>query len=896
MKSNTLKSKLLLGFLPLLSLVSLAYCEEPTLLVDEQWDSLSAWNLSSTGLKEISPAGQLHLSSTNSALASVNQYLPVPSTYTLETRLKVDDFGSSIVVAAYDGLNRLYANFTASGIYIKNANNSMQLMHSCDTNWHTYRFEADNGSVELFIDNVSAGTSTLNANTSSNQLQFFVQDATLAECHVDWVTLLGPPTVPVGVILDENWNSLSNWNLAGVGTCEINPLGQLHLLSSGSSSIQANHSATIPGTYSLDTDVKIDSFGTENGLAVYDGACRLHVYFTSSGVKIRNAANSLVSMHPCDTNWHNYRFDVSNGTVHLYVDAMDSGTTSLNANTSGDLLEYWVKGAATAEMHVGATVLYTGSYSFNDSFTGYSDGANPDYWMESGLLDAWNYTGDEWTVKDLGGNKVYYANCLQKNDSRTLLHVHGRDVAFESKVQVNSYNAASGALTFIVRGNNSDSSRITAQYTFSDQQWRLIEQDSASASVYTRATSGVAPLPAGWNLVHVDVSGSTVSLTVNGSPVISASNFVHDSWGRVGLQAKYVDAYFDDVAYTGDGRAEKGVGESSFQRNCYGSDMVKLSNGKIIMDQNAVYESSDGGATWAKLVKSDTLYKWTSYNMITLANGNLLAIQNYWHDPATNTDWGYTWPPDNNKYTMVNRAFISSDNGVSWQGPFQIQPTFKYRITMPNKLSQAANGRIFFASGEETNAPPATDGVWIYYSDDGGQTWTQSATFPRGLEEGKVVGISGNTVKAFFRTRLGALYESTSTDNGVHWSPTTPTSLVSPLCSFNVERDPATGYYYMVWEYEDIGLYPDQTWPRSRVSLAVSYDNTATWKFLMDLDDQTNVYYNLHFNHSLRVIDGNVWCQVPTYYLTTPATDTYIRVYKAKTTDINPYVVFPALH
>jgi len=92
-------------------------------LLDQDWDSVTGWNQSGSGISEIDPPGQLHQApNPSNVIHRIRDIGSLPSTYTAEFRLKIDDFGSSgrWEHDFYDGIHVLQFKIYASSIVLEN--------------------------------------------------------------------------------------------------------------------------------------------------------------------------------------------------------------------------------------------------------------------------------------------------------------------------------------------------------------------------------------------------------------------------------------------------------------------------------------------------------------------------------------------------------------------------------------------------------------------------------------------------------------------------------------------------------------------------------------------------------------------------------------------------------
>lgn len=167
-------------------------------------------------------------------------------------------------------------------------------------------------------------------------------------------------------------------------------------------------------------------------------------------------------------------------------------------------------------------------------------------------------------------------------------------------------------------------------------------------------------------------------------------------------------------------------------------------------------------------------------------------------------------------------------------------------IQMNDKLSQISTGRIFFvATARFDNGRDLGHKCEIYYSDDGGLSWTQSQNDSSAVTaldqyaEGKVIETSAGTLRLYVPwNESGSVRYAESTDGGVTWTGDHALDqLKNARSSFGLVEDSHAGTptFYMVWVYNDHDDHPKVMFPRSRLALARSHDGVA-WDYLMDVE------------------------------------------------------------
>ncbi|HET7397844.1 MAG TPA: exo-alpha-sialidase [Intrasporangium sp.] len=238
----------------------------------------------------------------------------------------------------------------------------------------------------------------------------------------------------------------------------------------------------------------------------------------------------------------------------------------------------------------------------------------------------------------------------------------------------------------------------------------------------------------------------------------------------------------------------------------------------------------------------------------------------------------YTAQVAGNQDTSEVRRRVSRDGGRSWEPPTVLFPAGGGRgVFVRQPPVVLASGRILVpvfncvsVPGERWVGNEDTSSVW--WSDDGGQTWTEAAV-PGSLgcvHMGVVVRQDGS-LWASFRSRWADwIWESTSTDDGTTWTEPTPTPLpnnnssiqavalgggVLALVSNPTSAADATERRVSLYdEIDDEGIRevdgpqvaepqidPDRQtafWgvPRAPLRLSLSPDDGRSWPVFLDLE------------------------------------------------------------
>ena len=383
-------------------------------VIHQQWNNLTGWNTTGTGTLEINPAGELHLSTTGSDVTRVTKTdAAIPQNYSAEVRIKIASFGTEAGMAIYDGAYRVHMYFAEEGVYLRNADNVKQKMvdWSSDTGWHVYRVEVSGGVGRFFFDGTDMGTWLLNASTNSDRFEHWVKGPVRSELYVDYSRLYN---IAAPVLINEPFNSLSGWTVSGSGIKEIQPAGQLRLKNTANNTVIASKKINLPDKYRVEVRYKVDAFGNDQGLTLYNGKHRMMLYFRTDGVYIRHWDNTTykVVSWSGDTNWHIYRVDVDKGFGQVYFDGVYMDYFPLNKHTGSGEIRFFVGSTTVGEAHVDYIKVTdlskepSDTYTYRDNFEDETEGSDPDYWMETTDNDYHSYTQNLWTIYADGANKV----------------------------------------------------------------------------------------------------------------------------------------------------------------------------------------------------------------------------------------------------------------------------------------------------------------------------------------------------------------------------------------------------------------------------------------------------------------------------------------------------------
>ncbi|MEQ8789300.1 MAG: sialidase family protein [Pirellulaceae bacterium] len=238
--------------------------------------------------------------------------------------------------------------------------------------------------------------------------------------------------------------------------------------------------------------------------------------------------------------------------------------------------------------------------------------------------------------------------------------------------------------------------------------------------------------------------------------------------------------------------------------------------------------SRDQGRTWdARFTLQDNLWKLNVKhpNLVRLDSGEILFFF-------------VGWDSAGQRNTFLKR---SSDQCESWTAVKQISEPGWYCNNNDHAL-RLRSGRILLPAHGVLGGGPYRGGKsklesFVWFSDDGFQTWRRSAegmtTEGRGCHEPSIVELKDGRLLCLLRTTRGCVYKSYSEDGGDHWSTPAATPLDAPDSPPLVKRTPG-GNLLALWN----NIASRSNWPRTPLTAAVSRDEGESWKSFHDIDNR----------------------------------------------------------
>lgn len=481
-----------------------------------------------------------------------------------------------------------------------------------------------------------------------------------------------------------------------------------------------------------------------------------------------------------------------------------------------------------------------------DTFEDENIGDNPTHWIED---NQYNF----WSVIEENGNKMYRAH-RNEVSPYSWLHVFEKNVTLETRFKLMKFDGNQSSLGFAVRFNDTEA-MIKVEYDFKTSMWNIAERQGEDFEWIERAekTYGQTLELDIWYQIRIVSNNETVTVFIDdmSRPKLWATDLKHQSPGRVALIACNTTVDFDDVSLrlrSGMGRVNDGVLEYTIgydDKFREGASIIEKENGDLLLlHRNEMFISTDQGQTFSDPKEfSWPVNRHAHHSVIRLQSGKLLYMV-------------AEYARETNKFDapLRFRSILSADDGKNWmkggltweefrEGLEGVSPA----IVMNDKLTQIQDGRVFFVVPIRTDDGEKITGhkTEVYFSDDEGYTWNKSDddsdsfTKLNRYAEGKIIQTTDGTLRLYTPYNdSSCIRYSESYDNGLTWKGDYPLDyLKNSRSSFALLEDTYASIptFYMVWVYNDTYDTEIPYLPRSRLSLARSYDG-KDWEYLMDIE------------------------------------------------------------
>lgn len=570
--------------------------------------------------------------------------------------------------------------------------------------------------------------------------------------------------------------------------------------------------------------------------------------------KVTYSSKTLVTVYPrsfgvdlTPFEWFDLEMVTNNGVIEVYIngikmvsydDSADveqhlTGTAGIYGFAGNCRFDNFYVCGLPLEDTIGDVELSPTNY--NDDF----ENADTDsaYWIEGNTTDLWG-------IHTLKNSKRY--GIASKAASESWLHV------FETNPRISLdfiyRNASSNAKFGFEIRKSGDTAYVRIGYDKFHGKWYITETecetDCTVNTVYAQKSTALAQ-----NAVHtaeIIANGGEISVCIDGINVLTVSNVTQQGMGRIGLFTSGTEFYIDNfecVLPNGDNVSEGLLEYFLVDDYSASMELETLSDGTIVgAGYDKVWTSYDNGKTFTE-VSSDSPYTVMQGNgaypsLIKLHDGSYLEVKSADMGVYRSEDEMQNWQkiseivsPFDSKSRNNAVVHLNSITEIDIGGG-------KYRIFVPVAICTYEDASTTKSSGHYT---------LVYYSDDGGVSWTASENDTRDIlngykldsswAESKVIRCSDGTLRMYYsRNELGCVQYTESYDNGVTWvGQGQIPQMQTAFSSYSiVEDDVEKGTYYMVW-VNDTPLKLGAVFARSRLSLARSRDG-KNWEFLCDVE------------------------------------------------------------
>lgn len=257
----------------------------------------------------------------------------------------------------------------------------------------------------------------------------------------------------------------------------------------------------------------------------------------------------------------------------------------------------------------------------------------------------------------------------------------------------------------------------------------------------------------------------------------------------------------------------------------------------------AMQTSPDGGHTWTK-VRTLIPHPKTSANVMSvtlrrLPNGEILLF--YLRKDTAETSCNL----------FVRR---SSDELKTLSEPTRVTLLDGYHVVNNDRVLQLKSGRLIVPAAFHTDLPdrpvpahlPHAAVPLAYYSDDMGHTWKKDATEITPVaqreivfQEPGVVELADGRIWMWIRTNRGYQFGCYSSDQGVHWTAPTTSSLASPTSPASIKVIPGTTDLLCIWN-DHSGAAASFKEKRTPLASAISRDGGLTWSRSRTIESDPN--------------------------------------------------------
>jgi len=289
-----------------------------------------------------------------------------------------------------------------------------------------------------------------------------------------------------------------------------------------------------------------------------------------------------------------------------------------------------------------------------------------------------------------------------------------------------------------------------------------------------------------------------------------------------------------------------------FPRNSEGSVLVLRDGSFLFATTEFLKGSSD--FTHAHIVartSRDEGKTWESKKILQKNTGKMnvmsVTLRRLRHRNPYSGPIGLFYLVKNNFNDLQVFLRVSTDEAKSFGEPIRVTSKPGYHVMNNDRVTVLSSGRLLVPvsfSSDVKLSNRFVSSCWI--SDDEGKSWREGigkvAYAKRGAMEPEVLELTDGRIQMIFRTQLGHIAVSYSSDGGDSWSKAKSWNVIAPEAPATLRRIPSTGDLLLVWNriYRKGSSHGGK---RTPLHVALSSDEGKTWTRIREIEtDRENTY------------------------------------------------------
>lgn len=267
--------------------------------------------------------------------------------------------------------------------------------------------------------------------------------------------------------------------------------------------------------------------------------------------------------------------------------------------------------------------------------------------------------------------------------------------------------------------------------------------------------------------------------------------------------------------------------------------------------------STDGGRTW-----EDKKVIQPNVGKLNVMSSSLIRTGDVYNGETT---LGHFYLVKNSLKDLQIHLRNSHDEAITFDAPIRITSEPGYHVMNNDRVQRLKSGRLILPVASTSDVGSVNHFIsHSIYSDDGGMTWSQSENrvdyHRRGAMEPEIIEFKDGRLGMIFRTQLGHIGISYSSDEGETWTEGESWGVVAPESPSTCRRIPSTGDLLLIWNdnYEPGAGHQGKRIP---LTAAISDDEGKTWKHKRNLEvgpNRTAAYASLTFHEGRALLTYTV--------------------------------------